>query len=213
MPLPQAGCGTIGPAPPCRPASAGAAVVYLVDHGWHTDIGVPAAELSGTMAGFRAVFPGARAVLFGFGKRTFLTAKTDRWEEFLVGPFPGPGAMLVAGLAEPPDAAFGVARTVKLVLPPGGAPALSAFLARSFATDRAGRPLLIARGPWVGSLFYAARDTYALGNTCNDWSLRALRAAGLPVSAAGVLLAGQAMHRARVAAACPLPATGLRSPA
>lgn len=200
-----AGC-VLSHTPACPVLSAAGSVVVLIDHGWHTDLGIPVGELSGPIAVFRKIFPGAHALVFGFGKRTFMTARVDRWQEFLIGPFPGPGAMLVAGLAVSPDQAYAAGDTVVLPLPPGGAEALSAFLTRSFAWGNDGWPRFIATGPWRGSLFYDSAETYTLANTCNDWSVRALRAAGVPVSARGVLLAGQAMHRARIAAGCALTA-------
>ncbi len=175
----------------------------VVDHGWHTDLGVPVRELSGPAAAFARAFPGARSLLFGFGKRTFFTARVDSWREYLLGPIPGQAAMLVTGLSVVPEAAYGPAATVVLRLPPGGAAALSAFLWRSVAHDAADRPRLIALGPYAGSLFYAATPTYSLGYTCNTWTADGLRAAGTAVSPAGVVLAGQVMRRAAI---CAVPA-------
>src|SRR6185312_7648186 len=63
--------------------------VTLLDHGWHTDIGIPAAELSGPLAVFRTIFPGAKSIVFSYGKRTFLMAPANDWSEYLLGPFPG----------------------------------------------------------------------------------------------------------------------------
>ncbi len=204
--LALAGCAG-RPAASCGPA--GSDVVYVVDHGWHTDIGVPAAELSGPVAVFRTVFPGARALVFGFGKRTFFTARTDSWREYLLGPFPGPAAILVTGLRVMPDAAYGPTETVVLHLPPGGAARLSKFLWHQFASDHAGHPRLIAPGTYPGSLFYAATATYTLAHTCNAWTADALRDAGVAVSPGGVVFAGQVMRRARNAALCPIPAARL----
>lgn len=183
-------------------------MVYVIDHGWHTDIGVPASELSGPVAVFRTVFPDARALEFGFGKRTFFTARVDSWREYLLGPIPGPAAVLVTGLRVMPDAAYGSGDTVVLHLPPGGAERLSAFLWHEFAKDRAGEPRLIASGTYPGGLFYAATGRYTLGHTCNTWTADALQAAGLPVSGDGVVFAGQAMRRVRAAALCPMRPPG-----
>lgn len=191
---------------PCAPR--GTDVVYVIDHGWHTDIGVPVSELSGPVAVFRTVFPDAGALEFGFGKRTFFTAKVDSWREYLLGPIPGPAAILVTGLRVMPDAAYGAGETVVLHLPAGGAERLSAFLWHEFAKDSAGKPRLIAPGTYPGGLFYAATATYTLAETCNTWTADALHAAGLPISGDGVVFAGQAMRRVRAAALCPMPPLG-----
>lgn len=175
----------------------------MVDHGWHTDIGIPAGRIAGPLARFRSVFAGARALVFSFGKRTFMTAKVDRWEEYLLGPFPGPGAILVTGLAVLPDQAYPGADAVALPVPAGGMAALSRFLWRQFARDSVGEPKLIARGPSTGSLFYAASVPYGFDHTCNAWTAEALQAAGIAIRPAGVVFSGQVMGRARRAASCP----------
>lgn len=183
----------------------GADVVYVVDHGWHTDIGIPAGELSGGAAVFRSVFPGAASVVFSYGKRTFMTAPADDWSEYVLGPIPGPAAILVTGLNVMPDAAYGGVPSVLLHLPQGGASALSDFIWHEIAKDPAGRPRLIDAGPFEGGLFYAATRTYTLADTCNTWAADVLRAAGAPVSPDGVVFAYQVMARARQAAQCELP--------
>ena len=83
------------------------AVVYVIDHGWHTDIGVPAAELSGPVSVFREVLPGAQAFVFSYGKRSFMVAPAGDWSEYSFGPLPGPAAILVTGLGVAPDSAYG----------------------------------------------------------------------------------------------------------
>ncbi len=202
-----AGCAT-PPAARCATTPPSEDVVYVVDHGWHTDIGVPASELSGPVAVFRAIFPGAASLVFSFGKRTFITAPVDDWSEYLLGPIPGPAAFLVTGLSVMPDEAYDAAPVVILHLPAGGARALSDFLWNEFQKDRTGRPRLIDRAPFPGGLFYAATETYTLTHTCNTWAANALRTAGVPVDPDGVVFAGQVMARARQAAQCPMPAAG-----
>ncbi len=196
-----AGCAT-PPAATCGHAAPSRDVVYIVDHGWHTDIGIPASELSGPAASFRAIYPGVASLVFSYGKRTFLTAPADDWSEYLLGPVPGPGAILVTGLSVMPDQAYDAASVVVLRLPAGGAQALSNYLWAGLRKDRAGKPLLIDPAPFPGGVFYAATDTYTLTHTCNTWAVDALRAAGAPVDPTGVVFAGQAMARAREAALC-----------
>ncbi len=172
----------------------------MLGRGWHTQIGLPAEELQGGLAVFRQIYPGARAVMFGYGKRTFMVAPPDDIGEYVLGPVPGPALIETVGLSESPPAAYGTAGMIALALPPGGAARLSAFLWDDMARDRLGQPLLVAPGPFAGALFYAARSGYTLFHTCNTWVAAALRAAGLPVDPDFAILSGQTMARAADAA-------------
>lgn len=194
------------PPPVCTAPVAEANVVTLVDRGWHVEIGLPADSLVGGLAVFRDIFPGARSVLFGYGKRTFFTAKTDSLSEYLLGPVPGPAAIQATGLSVPAAQAYPAGDVTVLPLTPDGGGRIAAFIWAEIARDATGGPKLIGPGPFPGSLFYAASSGYDLGHTCNTWVADALQAGGLNVSPRFVVLSGQVVSRAVHAGACrPAP--------
>jgi len=202
-----AGCE--GPAAAdCAPPSVaervpeGPDAVYVLGRGWHTEIGVPADRLAGKLAVFRSIFPGAREVMFGYGKRTFMVARADRVSEYVLGPLPGPALIEAVGLNATPPEAYGGDGVIALTLPPGGMERLSAFIWNDLQHDGADEPLLVAPGRFPGSLFYAARSGYDLFHTCNTWVAEALHAAGLPVATDWLIFSGQTMARAENAAQC-----------
>lgn len=184
------------PQPAVRPEAAQGSVT-LVTHGWHTDIALPAEEAAGPLARFRHTFPGARMLVFGYGKRTFMIAPAHTLAEWMIGPFPGPAAIEVSAISADAGTAYGVSHVMTLPLPARGADQLSAFLWLAFAKDHTGNPLLIAQGNWPGSVFYDAASRYSLGHTCNAWSAEALQAAGLPINPRSVIFAGQIDDQAR----------------
>ncbi len=167
----------------------------MVDHGWHTDLAIPTGSLRGPMTVFRTVFPGMTVLLVGFGRRTFMTAPVTGLDDLLIGPFPGDGVLLLAGLTAPPDRAYADGTEALLPLSPDEADRLSAFLWRSFALDRQGQPRRIGPGFFPGSVFYAARPGYSGLYTCNTWTEDALHRAGVAPGPAGVVFAGQVMAR------------------
>ncbi len=196
------GCAAPVPTTACLADPPGQDVIWVVDHGWHIDIGVPADAVTGPLAVYRTIFPGARVLMFGFGKRTFMTAKVDNISELLLGPVPGPGAIEVIGLRMPPGAAYEQPVTT-LPVPPGGMASLSNFLWRMLGKTRDGAPRLINAGHFPGSLFYASTHGYSLFYTCNTWAAQAIRAAQVPVNAGGVLLPGGVLRQtARQPGAC-----------
>jgi len=174
------------------------ATLFVVGRGWHTDVALPAAEVAGPLAALRQEFPGVRYLVFGFGERRYLM---DKHPGELLALLPGPGVMLVTALGASPAAAFGPEHVVALAISQDGLARENAFLWSYFAKDRNGRPLLLAAGPYSGSLFYASGGTYTLAHTCNTWTAEALSAGGLPVSGSGVLFAGQILRLARHVAA------------
>ena len=209
MPAALAGCAG-DPTPPSTPTlvlapapHGEAGTVALLTHGWHTDIAVPAKEISGPLGMFVRRFPGAKTIVFGYGKRSFMVARQHGVGDWLDGPFPGRGAVEVSALGTDPAAAYGARHTMTIDLPPGGAARMSAFIWQSFTKDAAGQPIEVAHGDFAGSLVFAASSGYDLSHTCNTWSAQALAAAGLPIRPAGIVMAGQIDDAARALAARP----------
>ena len=190
---------------PAEPVTGPAVVqIQVIERGWHTDIGLPAAGLQPALARLARDFPGARYLVFGFGDRGYLVNHGPSGLAALRALWPGPGAMLMTALAAPPDAAFGAGNVVPLPLTRAGFDRLQRFILGSL--DRTGLapgepPRPIAEGPYPGSVFHASSMDYAATYTCNTWTAEALAVAGLPVRVSGVLFAHQVMLRARQAAA------------
>jgi hypothetical protein len=170
-------------------------VVYLIEHGWHTDIAIPSGELRGRMTVFQRIFPDLQVLVVGFGKRTFMMAPVTTSGDLLIGPFPGDGTILAVGLKGSPAVAYDQGIEATITLPTGGAERLSDFVWNTLKV-KDGMPEKLADGFFPGSIFYATQTGYAGTYTCNTWTADALHAAGLPIDTDGVVFAGQAMSRA-----------------
>ena len=73
--------------PASGPPPDGPDLAYVITHGWHTDLALPAAALEGRLARLRRVYPGARTLIFGFGNRIFARSRDrgpDIWAEALL---------------------------------------------------------------------------------------------------------------------------------
>lgn len=191
------GCSTVPPRHPTPPVSAGIDRIYIIDRGWHTDIGLPVAELHGKLALLAANFPGATTLTIGFGDRVYLLERETNFFNMLRALLPGKAALLVTGLRASPEAAFGADNVVTLAIAKPQLDALQVALASYVANDRAGQPLRLADGPYAGSLFFASDATYDALHTCNTWTAEILRAGGYPVSTTLVIFAPQVMAEAR----------------
>jgi uncharacterized protein (TIGR02117 family) len=175
----------------------GTRTAYILDRGFHTDVGLPTAQLDPPLQPLATFFPGARTLLIGFGDRTFVQSRGHReLTDWLLALLPGDGAMLVTGLNVPPEKAFPPQSVVALRLTPDEWTRLESFVRASFA-PRSGVPARLAEGPYAGSRFFASSLTYDLLATCNTWTAEALRAAGQPMPVNTTLFAGQVLRAAR----------------
>lgn len=200
-----AGCGG-GSLPSYEPIAAaapgaGAGRVYLLVSGWHTDLAVPVGEISGPLAALRDRYPGARDMVFGYGKRSYMTEPGHDLGDWFMGPFPGAGALEVSAIASDPAAAYPTAHIITLDLPPGGAERLSGFLWQTLKKGAADEPVVAGHGDFAGSVVYDAIPGYDLNHTCNTWSAQALAAAGLPIRPAGIIFSRQIEYAAAELAA------------
>ncbi len=168
----------------------------MIRREWHTDIGLPVEEIAGPLATLEKPFPGVRFLTFGFGERQFLVNHEKDFGAMLGALLPSQSALLMTALAAPPEQAFGSQNVVVLRLSRAGLYQIEAALWHELELSAAGEPMLLANGPYEGSVYYAARDTYYGLYTCNTWTAEILRAGGLPMPAAGVLFAGQVMGAA-----------------
>jgi uncharacterized protein (TIGR02117 family) len=194
------GCATLD-APVVLPPASDDAVIYVVGRGWHSDICLPVDEITGPLTMLARPFPGVRFLTFGFGERQFLLTRHPSFLGMLSALLPSRSALLMTALSATPEAAFGATQVVPLHLTHAGLARIEAMLWQQIEKSPDGTPILLADGPYPGSVFYAATDTYDAFFTCNTWTTDMLHAGGLPVSGAGVLFESQVMTMARAVAA------------
>jgi Protein of unknown function (DUF2459) len=194
-----AACSAAPPRPVQRPgvqATDNSAVIYVIRRKWHVDIGFAAAALRPPLATLRTDFPTTRYLLFGFGDRHYLLDKDRGFGGMVAALWPGPGLMLVTGVATTLPEAFGDGNVIEIPVTAAQAADAQAFVWNSLAAnDGATVPLLA--GPYDGSLYYASSQGYSAIHTCNTWAAQTLRAAHLPVHSEGVEFAGQLWKQLR----------------
>lgn len=183
------------PAERYEDAAPATETVYVAALGWHTEIGIRADVIMGPLAALEREFPDASYVMFGWGQRDYYMAPDPGFADLLRALVPGPAVMLVRGLHRSPVEAFGATNVYAVPISKEGMHRLSQYLRRYL--DKDGTLSRVGDGPYPESAFYAAGGTYDIGNTCNTWTAEALNVAGVPVSAAGVVFAGQVIDRVR----------------
>jgi uncharacterized protein (TIGR02117 family) len=172
--------------------------VFVVRHAWHTGIVLRRQDIPADLWPERDDFPGVEHLEIGWGDRQFYQARDPSPGMALrAAIFPGPSVLHVAGFSGPVTRFFAGAEVLeaRLALPDFGR--LCAFIGGAHARDPSGRSIPLGAGLYGASRFYAGRERYSVLTTCNMWTARALRAAGLPVVPARAFTAGSVMRQLR----------------
>lgn len=162
--------------------------IFIISNGVHTDIALP---IETTGVNWAPMFPASHFkdvqpnrmthVAFGWGDRGFYL-DTPTWDDLTAATairalfLKSATAMHVTYYRnpQPSDAVR------QLVLSPVQYNKLIAFIMAGFERDASGNPVPIpGRGYRGNDTFYAAKGSYSLFNTCNDWTGRALRHIGV----------------------------------
>ncbi|MBA1147663.1 DUF2459 domain-containing protein [Ectothiorhodospiraceae bacterium WFHF3C12] len=168
--------------------------VYVVSHGWHTGFVVPSAPLRRLVPGLDSELGDATHAELGWGDAVFYRAREIRSGLALRAVFTASES--VVHVAPVPSDAYpfisteGVAR---LCLSGDQLSSLLRYIAGSFQRSEDGAIAPVPGGAPGRSRFYRGAGHYSLTNTCNTWTAKGLRSAGLDLSPALKLTAGSVM--------------------
>jgi len=201
--------GCLGPVASLYPPGPGdpSTPVWVVDHGWHTGLVVERAAIPQGLWPEQDDLAPEPYLEVGWGDAAFYRAKE-----------PGVGLAIRAALASAgsalhlvaiparPERIFPGREVVEIRLSRPGVQALARFVDESVARVERDRAPRLGPGLYGVSAFYPARGHYHLLNTCNTWVADALRSAGVPITPAYAMTAGNLMWQAR-RVAVPSPAS------
>ena len=146
------------------------------------------------------MFPGVRALSFGFGKQGYITLAHPGVFDLLGGTIPGAAAIRVTPVPVAPAELYDHLARLPLTTADWGR--LAAFLADGFARTPSGALVPVDGDDPAGGRFFAAVHGYSLTYTCNSWTVDALGQAGLPVAGHVVFSADAMRQVATLQGAC-----------
>ena len=172
--------------------------IYLVSHGWHAGIVLQHAEIPDSVWPELGDFPDAQYLEVGWGDMDFYQTPDPHLGLILKAALlPTASVLHIVGFNSPVPTYFPYSEIIGIELSFAGFEQLSRTIAASFAGDEAGNTRSLGSGLYGNSRFYLSRETYHLFNTCNVWTARALRAAGLPITPARAISVESLMSQAR----------------
>lgn len=189
-----AGCSTTA-APEPRETVAR---VHVTSQGWHTSIVLARADLPDDVIPEAADFPESGYLEFGWGDEAFYQDKDPGVATTLrAGLWPTPSVLHVAGFRNNPALAFAKEDREEIPLDAEGFAALTGFIHGSFERGEGARADALGPGLSSNSRFYAARGNFHILYTCNTWTARALKDAGLDIDVGGAKFANSLMVQIR----------------
>jgi uncharacterized protein (TIGR02117 family) len=172
--------------------------IYLVSHGWHAGIVLQRADILDAVWPAPVDFPDVQYLEVGWGDKDYYQTPDPHMGLILKAAlWPTASVLHIVGFNGPVPTYFPYSEIIRIELPSAGFEHLSRTIAASFALDEAGNAKSLGPGLYGNSLFYLSRETYHLFNTCNVWTARALRTAGLAVTPATALRVTSLMSQAR----------------
>jgi len=172
--------------------------IYLVSHGWHAGIVLRRADIPDSIWPELGDFPDAQYLEVGWGDMDFYQTPDPHMGLILKAALlPTASVLQIVGFNRSVPAYFPYSEIIRIELSSASFEHLSSTIAASFATDEAGNTTSLGPGLYGNSRFYLSRETYHLFNTCNVWTARALRAAGLPITPATATKVESLMSQAR----------------
>ena len=167
--------------------------IYVTNHGWHTGISLRASDAGRRLEYLKKYFPDAAYYEFGWGDADFYQAQVETVGLALKAAFwPTKSVMHVAARDAPPGG-----DTISLRVTPNGFEALLKTISESFLKEKNDEIVRLREGLYYNSYFFAGREKYYLTKTCNTWTARSLKAAGLPLRVFLTLTAGSVMSQLR----------------
>lgn len=175
----------------CSPPEPPAVTVYVVSHGWHSGIVVPAALAQAHDWPARREFAQAQYYEVGWGDRAYYQAVDPGWWMGLRALlWPRPGVLQVVALQGPPQTAFPGAPVLAVRVSHQGAQRLAAAIGASHERGADGAPVAFGPALYGQGRFYASVERFHLFATCNVWVARRLRDAGVDLHPSFALTAG-----------------------
>ena len=172
--------------------------IYLVSHGWHAGIVLRRADIPDGVRPKPGGFSDSEYLEVGWGDMGFYQTPDAHVGLILKAALlPTASVLHIVGFNGSVPAYFPYSEIIRIQLSSADFEHLSGTIAASFATDETGNITSLGPGLYGNSRFYLSRETYHLFNTCNVWTARVLRAAGLPITPATAISVESLMAKVR----------------
>lgn len=168
--------------------------VYVISHGRHTGIVIPAHKVTQAIPALVSRFEQEAYLEFGWGDAGFYQAdKVTSGLTLRALFFPSGSVVHVVGFSESPLEYFEGSIIEEVNIDEANMGSLVQFIRNSLVVDDEEALLPIKKGLYGNSQFYAGIGNYYILNTCNKWTAKALYSGGVDISPRLKLTSGSVM--------------------
>ena len=166
------------------PTVAGQEEIYIVNHGWHTGIVVPAKKIQNQLPKLRKRFGDIPYIEFGWGDKDFYQAK-EVTTGLTLNAILWPTESVIHAVAVPKKADKYFANSTVEILCLSGREysALLRFISESFYKDAHGEILELKGGIYGNTEFYQWVCNFYFMNTCIKWTAKGVKIVGMDIAA------------------------------
>jgi len=164
------------------PAAVGQEEIYIVSHGWHTGIVIPAKTIQNHLPELKERFGDIPYIEFGWGDKDYYQAK-EVTTGITLKALLWPTESVIHAVAVPVKANrfFANSKVENLCLGGREYTSLVRFISQSFYKDEQGRILELKGGLYGNSQFYKGVGKFYFMNTCNNWTAKGLKSSGMDI--------------------------------
>ncbi len=179
---------------PERFLGTGENTVYVVSHGWHTGFVIPMSAIQQSIPELAVRFKDIPYLEIGWGDKGFYQAK-EITSGLTIQAIFWPTESVIHSVAVPIhiEDYFPHSKIESLCLSDSELSSLISFISNSFHKDDSGAVVPLKNGIYGDSQFYKGVGDYYLMNTCNKWTAKGLKSAGMDISPTFKLTASSIM--------------------
>ena len=168
--------------------------IYVVSHGWHTGLIVPAKLIQSRIPELKLRFKDTPYIEFGWGDEGYYPSKEITSGLTIRAVFWSTGSVVHAvAVPEKPSKYFLNSYVEKVCLNGNEYSALVRFIENSFFRNDKDKIIKLKNGLYGDSQFYQGAGDYYLMNTSNKWTAKGLKSGGMDINPTFKLTAGSIM--------------------
>ncbi|MDY6940657.1 MAG: TIGR02117 family protein [Cyanobacteriota bacterium] len=176
-------------------STTGGHEIYVVSHGWHTGLVVPAGDIQARLPKLKERFGDIPYIEFGWGdKNSYQAQEITTGLALRAILWPTDTVIHAVAVSKNANEHFPNSEVEKLCLKNGAFFSLTSFISNSFDRDQKGKILELKNRVSDNSQFYESVGKYYLMNTCNHWTAKGLKSARIDISPTFKITASSVMN-------------------